>query len=140
MEKQAQPRTCLDDKILGFMRQPKGVVRKTAVRKYRVARLLQRQKLNFRHVHFLRNFCAISGGRRAVIRLLQGTHCVRTTDVRVQDANHSFVLTKATRLPRDHRAMTLRFIALLFDISLAAAVHLCATSNFWGSCGSLTVL
>ena len=53
--------------------------------------LPQRQKLNFRHVHFLCDFCAISGGykaavrleRKAAARLLLGTQGVRTTDVRV---------------------------------------------------------
>ena len=56
----------------------------------------------------------ISGGRNAAARharLLQDTQGGRMTDVRVH--HPCICLTKAARLPQDHRSMTLRFIARL---------------------------
>ena len=78
-------------------------------RKDKVERLQQRQKLNFRHVHFLCDFCAISGGRKtrkAAARLLQGTQGVHTTDIIVC---HPRILRK----PQDYRKISVRFFARL---------------------------
>ena len=86
-------------------------------KKHKVARLPQRQQLNFRRVHFLCDFCPFSGGhktaarhlqitqccRKAVPRLLQDTQGVRTTDVIV---HHPLIcLTKAAKVPQVNRAI-----------------------------------
>ena len=109
----------------------------TVARKYRVAKLPQRQKLNFRLVHFLCDLCAISGGSKASAILLQGMQGVHTIGVRVLHLHNC--LTKAERLLRDHCAMTLGFIARLsqeccetYDRTMAARLHCghCTTSLF----------
>ena len=73
--------------------------------------LPQHQKLNFRLVHFLCDFCVISGRRKAAARLLQGTQGVCMTDIRVHLPR--ICLKKTAKLPQDHCAMTLHFIARL---------------------------
>ena len=87
---------------------------KTTLRKYRVAWLPQRQKPNFGHIHFLCNFCAISGGSKAAARqarLLQD--CCKAHKVFVRVRQPRICPMKVTRLSRYHHAMTLRFIARL---------------------------
>ena len=62
-----------------------GAVRNTALRFHTVARLPQRQKLNFPHINFLCDSCAILWRHKTVARharLLQDTQGVCTTNVR----------------------------------------------------------
>ena len=94
--------------------------RKIAVRRYKVARLPQCQKLNVRHVHFLSDFCAISGGRTAAVwhagllhtqvscktAARQARVFVRLTS---EFSTHAFVIRKSY----DWRKITVRFIARL---------------------------
>ena len=93
---------------------------------------LQRQKLNFRHVRFLCDFCAISGERKAAARLLQGTQGVRTTDIRV--LHPRICLTKATRLPRDDLAFYCKAAARILrnvqlPLKIAQWPHGCIAST-----------
>ena len=103
-----------DDKFLGFRAAALRCCAqhsKTAAHHYRVIRLPQCKKLKFQHVHFLCDFCLISRGQKAAVRLLQGTQDVCTTDVSVR--HQRICLMKAARLQRDHLAMILCFIARL---------------------------
>ena len=67
-----------DDKFLCFVRQP---YLRCCEQHRKVARLLQRQKLNFRHVHFLCDLCVFSKRRKTAAWLPKDTQGVRTTDV-----------------------------------------------------------
>ena len=72
----------------------------------KAARLLKRQKLNFRHVHFLCDLCGFSERHKTAARharLLQDTQGVRTTDVIFRQPR--ICLTKAARLSQDDRAL-----------------------------------
>ena len=97
-----------EDKFLGFVRQPHGVVNNTA----RLPFEKQGRKAaatNFRHVHFLCDLFAFSERRataathKAAARLLQDTQGVRTTDVIVRQPR--ICLTTAARLPQGNRAL-----------------------------------
>ena len=74
---------------------------------------------------FLRDFFAISGGRKTAARLLQGTQGVPTTDILVR--HPSICLTKAARLPKDSRKNAAKrttiaeirtMAARMYDVSL----------------------
>ena len=116
---------------------------------------LKLKKLNFRHVHFLCDFCAISGGRKAArhARLLQDC-CIRTTSIIVRHPRICF--TKAARLPQDNHALycktaarMLRNVRLQLKIAQwpqgcsagteqRIALSCDSLANFaWPSCGSL---
>ena len=95
-----QPYTCLQLQISGFRAAALWCCvqhSKTALQNYRTARFTLHQKLNFRHVHFLCNFCVISGGRKTAARLF-----VRLT-YEHEFATHVFVLQK----PQDYRKITM---------------------------------
>ena len=108
---------------------------KQALRKNKVARLSQRQKQNFRHVQFLCDFCAIFGGRKThktAARRLQGTHCVRTTDVKVRHPR--ICLTKAARLPQANHALYCKAAARMLrnvrlQLKIAQWPHSCRTGT-----------
>ena len=101
-----------DNKFLGFVRQPHGVVNNTARLPYE-KQGRKAAATNFRHVHFLCDLFAFSERHTTVARLLQDTQGVRTTDVIVRQPR--IFLTTATRLPQGNRALYRKAVARMLQ-------------------------
>ena len=102
-----------DDKFLGFVRQPQGVVYYTARLPYE-KQGRKAAATNFRHVHFLCDLFAFSERRTTAARHTRlSQDCCKTRKVFVRlalkFASHAFVL----RQPQDYRKVTARLIARL---------------------------
>ena len=100
-----------DDKFIGFVRQPHGVVNNTARLPYE-KQGRKAAATNFRHVHFLCDLFAFSERRTTAARhtrLSQDTQGVRTTDVIVRKPR--ICLTSAARLPQGNRALYRKAVA-----------------------------
>ena len=96
----------------------------------KVERLPQRQKLNFRHVHFLCDLCAFSERRKTAARHSRlPQDCCKTRKVFVRltlyYASHAFVLQK----PQVYREMTVRYIARLPQECCKTYSYKCTTEN-----------
>ena len=98
-----------DDKFLGFVRQPHGVVNNTARLPYEKHRR-KAAATNFRHVHFLCDLFAFSRRRTTAARhtrlpqdCCKTRKIIRTNDVIVRQTH--ICLTTAARLPPGNRAL-----------------------------------